>query len=602
MVSLIQIASFLAAAVLFVPLFKRLGLGAILGYLAAGVALGPQGFGVIGDPDNILGVSEFGVVFLLFVIGLELKPQRLWVMRRQVFGFGGGQVLGTTLVFAAAGRWLGLDWASAAVAGFGLALSSTAFVLPMLAEANQLATPHGRASFAILLFQDLAVIPALALLPLLGTRGLGAMDPIAGMLAVLKAASVLGAVLIGGRYLLRPLFRLIAETKIHEVFVAAALLVVVGAAALMEMAGLSMSLGAFLAGVLLADSEYRHEIQADIEPFKGLLLGLFFMAVGMSANFGVMAAEPGLLAIVVLGFAGTKGIFLYGLGRAGRLGRGSARHMAFILPQGGEFAFVLFAVAAAQGTMERGLADLLIVAVTASMVMTPLAFGFHARVIAPMFAVRDVRPFDSIDEPANPVIIAGFGRVGQIVGRVLRSRGIPFTAIEASAAQVDFVARFGSKVYYGDASRLDLLRAAEADKAKAFVLAIDDPEASIRTAEVVRRHFPSLPIFARARNRQHAFRLMDLRVEMLARETLHSSLLIAENVLTSVGLSAREAQDTVGRFREHDEATLIVQHAVYHDEKKLIQTANESAADLKRLFEADAERGAVPPSAPSNKA
>jgi glutathione-regulated potassium-efflux system ancillary protein KefC/glutathione-regulated potassium-efflux system protein KefB len=596
MLSLVQVALFLTAAVLFVPLFKKLGLGAVLGYLGAGIALGPYGFGAVQDPDSILQFSQFGVVFLLFVIGLELKPRRLWVMRHHVFGLGGVQVVATAMVFLLAGRWLGFDWATSVIAGFGLALSSTAFVLPLLAENNELATPHGRASFAILLFQDLAVIPALAILPVLAYRGAPGAGPDtwATLLAVAKAAALLAAVLVGGRYLLRPVFRTVADTRIHEIFVAAALLVVIGTAALMDWAGLSMSLGAFLAGVLLADSEYRHELQADIEPFKGLLLGLFFMAVGMSANFGVISREPLVLGALVLGFGGMKASLLYGLGRAARLGGETARRIAFALPQGGEFAFVLFAAAAAQGTMDRGVADLLIIAVTASMLLTPLAFGVHARLIAPRFDVKDTRPFDTLEQPANPVIIAGFGRVGQIVGRVLRSRGIPFTAIEASAAQVDFVARFGSKVYYGDASRLDLLRAAEADKARAFVLAIDDPEASVRTASTVRRNFPSLPIYARARNRQHAFRLMDLRVEAATRETLHSSLVLAERVLAGLGLSDAEARDTVMRFKEHDEATLLAQHAIYRDEAKLIQTAKEAAEDLKRLFEADAARRGQP--------
>ncbi len=589
MISLSEVSILLLAAVIAVPLFKRLRLGAVLGYLAAGAALGPHGFGAIDDPESIVQVSRFGVVLLLFVIGLELKPQRLWVMRRRVFGLGGAQVLVTGAALAGVALVLGLAPETAGIAGFALALSSTAFVLPLLAERDEINAPHGRASFAVLLFQDLAVIPALALIPLLaGPVG----EPGAMFAAGAKAVAVLAAVLIGGRFLLRPVFRLVAEAKIPEIFVAAALLVVVGTAALMEFVGLSMTLGAFLAGVLLADSEYRHELQADIDPFKGLLLGLFFMAVGMSTDFHLLATRPLAIAAVVAGLMAIKAVVMFAIGLAARLGAEAARRTAVALCQGGEFAFVLFGVASGIGLMDRETADLLVVAVTVSMVATPAALAVYDRVVAPLFAPSETRPFDDIDERGNPVIIAGFGRFGQIVGRVLRGRGIPFTAIEISAAQVDFVARFGNKVYYGDASRLDLLRAAEAEKAKAFVLAIDDPEASIRTAETVRRHFPELPIFARARNRQHAFRLMDLGVTLLVRETLYSSLYLTEHILQSLGFSKEDAAQTVARFREHDEATLQAQHAIYTDEKKLIQTAKEAAAELKTLFEADSEKAA----------
>lgn len=586
MISLAEISLLLLAAVIAVPLFKRLRLGAVLGYLAAGIALGPNGFAAIHDPEAIVQVSQFGVVFLLFVIGLELKPQRLWVMRRQVFGLGGAQVLVAAAVLTGVALALGVAPVTAAIAGFGLALSSTAFVLPLLAERDEIATPAGRASFAVLLFQDLAVIPAIAFIPLLaGPAG----DWAAMLAAGGKAVAVLAAVLVGGRYVLRPFFRLIAETKTPEIFVAGALLVVVGTAALMELVGLSMTLGAFIAGVLLADSEYRHELQADIDPFKGLLLGLFFMAVGMSTDFRLIATEPALIAAIVAGLMAIKAAVVFAVARLGRLDADTSRRTAVALCQGGEFAFVLFGLAAGLGLMERQMADLLVVAVTVSMVATPAAFEFYDRVVARIFAQPDPRAFDEIDEPGNPVIIAGFGRFGQIVGRTLAARGIPFTAIEISAAQVDFVARFGNRIYYGDASRLDLLRAAEAEKAKAFVLAIDDPEASLRTAEIVRRHFPDLPIFARARNRRHAFGLMDLRVTLLVRETLHSSLYLTEHVLQALGLSEDEARMTVARFRENDEKALLAQHAVYGDEQALIQTTTDAANELRSLFEADRE-------------
>jgi len=575
-----------------VPLFKRLRLGAVLGYLAAGVALGPHGLSLIADSGSIVQVSQFGVVLLLFVIGLELKPQRLWVMRRQVFGLGGAQVLLTAVVLCLVGLALGLAPGTAGLVGFGLALSSTAFVLPLLAERDEIGAPHGRASFAVLLFQDLAVIPALALLPLLSGP---AADLVSMLVAGAKALGVLVAVLVGGRYFLRPVFRLVAETRIPEIFVAASLLVVVGTAALMEAVGLSMTLGAFLAGVLLADSEYRHELQADIEPFKGLLLGLFFMAVGMSTDFGLLASEPLMVVGVVVGLMAIKAALVFGIAAAAGLGNETARRTAVTLSQGGEFAFVLFGLAGGLGLMDRGISDLLVVAVTVSMIATPAVLAIHDKVIAPLFAPRKPRAFDEINEPGNPVIIAGFGRFGQVVGRVLRSRGIPFTAIEASAAQVDFVARLGSRVYYGDASRLDLLRAAEADKARAFVLAIDDPEASVRTAETVRRHFPDLPIFARARNRRHAFRLIDLRVTLLVRETFHSSLFLTEHILRALGLGSEEAKGIIARFRDHDENLLQSQHAIYHDEAKLVQTVKDAAEELRSIFEADSKTAAEKP-------
>lgn len=596
MISLGEVSLLLLAAVIAVPLFKRMRLGAVLGYLAAGIVLGPNGVGLIEDPNAIAHVSEFGVVFLLFVIGLELKPQRLWTMRRQVFGLGGAQVAVTGTALAGLAILLGLPPLTASIVGFGLSLSSTAFVLPLLIERDEISAPFGRASFAVLLFQDLAVIPALALVPLFAgpTADWGAM-----LAGGAKAIGLLALILVGGRYILRPFFRVVADAEAPEIFVAAALLIVVGIAALMELVGLSMTLGAFLAGVLLADSEYRHELLADIDPFKGLLLGLFFMTVGMATDFRLLGTEPLLILGLVIGLMAVKAAVMYGIGLAARMAPDTARRAGVALCQGGEFAFVLFALAAALGLMERALADLLIVAVTVSMAAMPAAFGFFDRTIGRWFAVADPREFDEIDEPGNPVIIAGFGRFGQIVGRILRGRGIPFTAIEVNAAQVDFVGRFGSKIYYGDASRLELLRAAEADKAKAFVLAIDDPEASLRTAEMVRRHFPDLPIYARARNRQHAFRLMDLRVTVLVRETYFSSLYLTEHILQALGLSEAEAKATVARFREHDEALLESQHEIYTDEKILAQTVTEAANELRSLFEADRLKSELDAGAPS---
>ena len=587
---LAETAVFLAAAVIAVPLFRRLKLGAVLGYLAAGVAIGPWGLRLVTEVENILHFAELGVVLLLFIIGLELQPSRLWVLRKSVFGLGGAQVLATGLLLGTAGLAFGLTWQSAAVIGLGLAMSSTAFVLQVLAERNQLTSRYGRSAFAILLFQDLSVIPLLALIPLLG--GSSAAPTRNPWLSAAAALGVIALVVVSGRLLLRPLFRLIAQSKIQEIFTAAALLVVIGVSLLMLGVGLSMSLGAFLAGVLLADSEYRHELEANIQPFKGLLLGLFFIAVGMSVDLGLIADKPLLVAGAVAGLMALKATVLWGLGRASGHGGEPARNLAAALCQGGEFAFVLFNLAAGHAIMDRALVDLLIVVVSLSMAVTPLALMLNDAVSRRLAHATEELPFDTIDATESHVIIAGFGRVGQIVGRLLVVKKIPFTALDISPEQVETVRRFGNKVYYGDASRLDLLTAAKADKARLFVLAIDHVEASIRTAQTVRKHFPDLKIYARARNRFHAYRLMDLGVELFERETFRSALHLAQEVLEALGMPAWEAQQTVARFKTHDENTLARQHAVYHDESKLIQTSKEAADELQGLLESDREDAA----------
>ncbi|KYF58901.1 potassium transporter KefB [Sorangium cellulosum] len=579
-------AVFLGAAVVAVPLFKRLGLGAVLGYLVAGALIGPWGLRIVTDVENILHFSELGVVLLLFLIGLELQPSRLWVLRRAVFGLGGAQVAVTGALIALVAVALGHRADTAAIAGLGLSLSSTAFVLQILAEKGQMQAQHGRSAFAILLFQDLAVIPLLALLPLLGPGG-GSPAEGSALASSIKAVAVLLAVVAGGRYLVRPVFRAIAAAHAHEIFTAAALLVVLGTALLMVQVGLSMSLGAFMAGVLLADSEYRHELEADIAPFKGLLMGLFFIAVGMSANIGLLIERPLSVLGLVLGMMALKAAVLFVLGRASGHAVGSARDLALALPQGGEFAFVLFGLAAGQGIMDRLLADLLVVVVTLSMALTPLVIALGDLLLQRWRRAGPAREFDAIEDGDPKVIIAGYGRFGQIVSRVLRTRKIPFTALDASATQVDFVRKYGNKIYYGDASRLDLLRAARADKAKIFVLAIDDVASSVKTAEIVKRHFPELKIYARARNRQHAYQLMDIGVELLERETFRSSLEVAARVLEGLGMRAPDTRAIVERFRAHDERVLLRGHAVHHDEAKLIEAARQAAQELEGLFETD---------------
>ncbi|MDH4190004.1 MAG: monovalent cation:proton antiporter-2 (CPA2) family protein [Betaproteobacteria bacterium] len=577
-----QTAIFLLTAVLLVPLFRRAKLGAVVGYLAAGIAIGPSGLKLIGDPSATLQFAEFGVVLLLFLIGLELEPRRLWVMRRQVFGLGGAQVAVTGAVLGGAAWALGLDWRAATIAGLGLALSSTALVLSSLAERGQLASRHGRSAFAVLLFQDLAVIPLLALLPLLAGEGSDLQ-----LLSALKGLAAILVVVAASRVVVRPALQFVARWGGREMFTAAALLLVVGAALAMEAIGLSASLGAFLAGVLVADSEFRHQLEADIEPFKGLLLGLFFIAVGMSANLALFAAAPLAVLGLALGLMATKFVLLLVIARLTGSPTQTGVCLATTLCQGGEFAFVLFTAAAALGVMKGDTAQWLVLAVTLSMLLSPPLFALHDRLLARWRERLAPPEFDTIDDPAKPVIIAGYGRVGQIVSRVLRMAGIPFTAIELSYQQVDFVRRFGNKVYYGDASRLDLLRAAKIGEAKLFVLAIEDAEASLRTAAVVRRHFPDLPIIARARNRVHAFRLRDLGVRLVLRDTFPASLEMAERALARLGFGAAAAASALALFRRHDEEMLDAQYAVHHDEAKLIQTTREAAEQLQELFESD---------------
>ena len=587
MISLAQTAVLLAAAVLAVSLFRLLNLSSILGYVAAGLVIGPWGLRLIHDIGNITKIAEFGVVLLLFIIGLELQPTRLWVMRRLVFGLGAAQVALCTVLLGVAGYLLGLQPVTAAIVGFGLSLSSTPLVLQVLAERGQLKTQHGRSAFGILLFQDLAVLPVLAILPLISHTASttqtanGALWPI-----LLKLVAVVAVVIIGGRLLLRPALRVVARVRVTEVFTAAALLTVIATALLANLAGLSMSLGAFLAGVLLADSEFRHELEADIEPFKGLLLGLFFIVVGMSANLGLLTSQPLRLLGITAGLILIKLLAVTLLGRLTHHKGSSAWRLGFTLPAGGEFAFVLFTLATRQKILDTETADLLILAVTLSMMLGPLLLMAHD-IVENRWLADPKEPFDEIDDRETPVIIAGFGRFGQIVARILRLRQIPFTALDSNQTHVDFVRRFGNQVYYGDASRLDLLRAAGAETAKIFVLAIDDVDASIRTAQLVRAQFPKLKIFARARNRQHTFALMDAGVTHIIRETLLSSLDLAASVLQELGETQASARGAVRKFRQHDEATLAAQYAVKEDETKFRATTQESAQQLEKLFETD---------------
>ena len=576
----------LLATVIAVPLAKRWRLGAVLGYLGAGVLIGPSGLGLIGNTAQIAQLSEFGIVLMLFVIGMELSPQRLWVMRRSVFGAGSVQVAVTAALIGGLAFGFGAPWKAALIVGLGLALSSTAIDLQMLAERKELTSAHGRLGFAILLFQDVAAIPILALIPILG-GGHAEATPLHEALAALRIVAILAAVVLGGRYLLRPMLRAAAQIGTPEVFTATALLVVIGAAWIMESAGMSMSLGAFLAGVLLADSEYRHEVEAQIEPFRGLLLGLFFISVGMALDVHMALAQTPLVGELLLALLVLKGLVLYAVSRGARENHAQSLALAALLSQGGEFAFVVFGLAAAHALISPAQRDLAIVVITLSMVATPLLVRLRAEIVPIGKKAKPARAFDTVDAATPRVIVAGMGRVGQIVARMLNANRIPFTALENNPEQVDFMRRFGNIVYYGDASRVDLLRAAQADRAEVFVLATGDPDVNLRTARLLQHHFPHLKVFARARNRQHVFKLMDLNIRHAVRETFFSSLEISRGVFEALGYDPATAADYVERFRQHDEKLLQHQYPVYDDEAALMQSAKEARADLEQLFQAD---------------
>ena len=580
---------FLLAAVIAVPLAKRLQLGAVLGYLFAGVVIGPQVLGWVGDPQSVSHISELGVVLLLFIIGLELSPKRLWVMRKAVFGVGLAQVLLTAVMIGAVALLgFGQPLNSAVVLGLGLALSSTAFGLQSLAERKELNSPHGRLAFAILLFQDIAAIPLIAMVPLLAGGGgdAGEGSTLDHSLRVLGSIAV---VVIGGRYLLRPVFRIVARTGLQEVSTATALLVVIGTAWLMELAGVSMALGAFLAGLLLADSEYRHELESQIEPFKGLLLGLFFISVGMGANLSLLLENPALVLGLTVLLIGIKLPLLVLIGRlAGGLGRLSAVRLGIVLAAGGEFAFVVFKIGRDQGLFDARLYDTLLLTITLSMALTPLLLLLCARLLRTKTPPVEVpEEYREIDSDAPRVVIAGMGRMGQIVARILRAQKISFVALDTSVESIEFSRSFGHlPVFYGDPLRPEILRAAKVEQAEYFVIATDDPEINIKTAELVHRLYPHVKIIARARNRQHVHRLVDHGAQAV-RETYYSSLEITRRTLVGLGLSQSQADARINRFKRHDEQVLQAQHAIYDDEAKVMQTAQEARAELARLFESD---------------
>jgi glutathione-regulated potassium-efflux system ancillary protein KefC len=587
---------YLAAAVAAVPFAKRLGLGAVLGYLLAGIAIGPWGLGLIREVEDILHFSEFGVVLLLFVIGLELEPKRLWSLRRPIFGWGTAQVAAVAVALGVAAMLAGVDWKLALIAALGLSLSSTAIVLATLEERNLMNTPAGQAGFTILLFQDIAAIPMIAFVPLLGVaaeQGSGQ-----GWLGALKVAGVLAGLVVGGRYLVRPVLRQIAKTEMREIFTAFALLLVISIALLMQWVGMSMALGAFMAGVLLADSEYRHALETDLEPFKGLLMGLFFIAVGMSVDFGVFLARPGLILMLVAGFLMIKIAVLYILSRFFEIPRDQRLLFAFLLSQGGEFAFVVFGAAATARVYSAEVASILVVVVALSMMTTPLLLMLHDKLLAPRFGNRTEREADVIESKDDHVIIAGFGRFGQIVGRLLNANRINLTILDHDPDQIELLRKFGFKVFYGDATRIDLLHAAGAAKARALVLAIDNIEDSLALVDAVRQDFPDLPILARARNVTHYYQLMDRGVNVIERETFESALQLGRHALRELGFGAYRARQAALKFREHNKASLHAVYPFYKDQQQYASMAKRARDELDEMFardvkaiESDAEQG-----------
>lgn len=585
-----SVVVFLSAAVITVPLAKRLRLGAVIGYLVAGLLIGPHGLGLIGDPDRIAHFSEIGVVLLLFIIGLELSLSRLWKMRKLVFGFGSAQVVFTGLLIGSV-AFLGFGQSPAAsvLLGAGLALSSTAFGLQSLAESRELHAAHGKLAFAILLFQDMAAIPLIAIVPLIAPQSVTGNEGTTAI-QILKLLGSLGVVIIAGRYLMRPVFKIVARTGLAEMSTATALLVVMGTAWLMSQAGVSMALGAFLAGLLLAESEYKHELESQIEPFKGLLLALFFMSVGMSADLTLLVESPlvivgltVLLILIKMPVLMLIGQFLEGVDKD------SALKLGLVLAAGGEFAFVVFQQGRIAGLFSAHDHDILVLTITLSMALIPVLMLAQSK-IRRRRAVAEQEvpsPYKDIDADAPRVVIAGMGRVGQIIARILRAQNIPFIALDTSVETIELIRSFeGVPVFYGDPLRPEILKAAKVGSAEYFMIATDDQDVSVQTAQLVRRLYPHIKIIARARNRHHAHRLADEGVEAF-RETFHSSLEMSRSALQGLGLTRTEADFRLRQFAEHDEKVLETQRTIRDDVAKVLQNTHEARLELTKLFESD---------------
>lgn len=575
-------AVFLTAAVLAVPLAQRAGLGSVIGYLLAGVAIGPWGLGLVNDVDATLHFAEFGVVLLLFLIGLELNPKKLWQMRIPILGLGGAQVVVTSAVLASVVSLFGVDWRTSLVIGVGLAMSSTAIALRLLEEHELSHTETGQTAFSVLLFQDIAVIPVLALMPLLA--GNSAMTWLDG---VWMLAGIVG-LMVGGHYLLNPIFRYIILSGVRELFSIAALLLVIGIALMMEHLGLSMALGAFIAGVLLAESEFRHELEIAVEPFKGLLLGLFFIAVGMSVDLGLLIIEPWLIFGSVVALVVIKGLILYVLARLAGTGSKVRSNMAAILSQGGEFAFVIYTAARANELLTTDQVSMMLVIVSLSMLTTPLLLAAQRRWFARELNYynhdKDESLASDVEDREPRVIIAGFGRFGQIVGRLMFANKIDVTVLESDASQIRLLRKFGYQVFYGDAANLELLRAAGAEKAEAIVICTDAPDEVMKIVELCKHHFPQLKILARARSRVEAYQLINHEVTGYSRETFLGALELGRETLEALGMHPYKAKRAEAHFRRLDTA-MLTQLLPYHmEDKKLSLRAKEARQELEEIF------------------
>jgi monovalent cation:H+ antiporter-2, CPA2 family len=590
-----QALIYLLAATLVVPLSKRLGLGSVLGYLLAGIAIGPFGLGLVGtEGEDIMHFAEFGVVMMLFLVGLELEPALLWRLRGPVLGMGGVQVVGTSLAVAAVAFATGQGPRVALALGMILSLSSTAIVLQTLNEKGLIKTKAGQGAFAVLLFQDIAVIPMLAIFPLLAERqavnshsDANLLSSLPGWLAALVVLGIVVGIIAVGRFLTTPIFRYIARARLRESFTAASLLLVIGIALIMSRVGLSPALGTFVAGVVLATSEYKHELEAEIEPFKGLLLGLFFLAVGASINFQLIFAEPLLVLGLVFGFMLFKFALLFGLARSFRWNGDQALLFSAALAQGGEFAFVLFSFTTQNGVLPERIGSLFVAVVALTMALTPLVLILTERFLKMRAAAPSVeREADTVHEE-NAVIVAGYGRFGQVAARLLRATGVEATLLDVDSDQVDLVRRFGSRVYYGDATRVDLLESAGAHKAKVLLIAIDNPEKALELVHTAKRHFPHLAILARAHGRSDAFELHDAGVEHIYRETLDSALRMGSQTLRLLGMRAYQAERAARSFRRHDEALFRETAAKRHDEKSWIAFVRERTQNLENILRSE---------------
>ncbi|MEM6916410.1 MAG: monovalent cation:proton antiporter-2 (CPA2) family protein [Verrucomicrobiota bacterium] len=600
---------YLFAAVVSVPVAKKLGLSSVLGYLIAGILIGPFVFGVVGNEgEDVMHFAEFGVVLMLFLIGLELEPSLLWRLRGPILGLGGLQVAVTTILVMAIAMFFGLSWQMSLAIGMSLALSSTAIVLQSLQEKGLTKTSGGQSAFAVLLFQDIAVIPMLAVLPLLATitpekkddhghgHGHGETNAFAewvshqpGWINTLLVIGAVVLIIVAGKYALRPILRAIAGTKLRETFTAFALLLVIGIALLMNWLGVSAALGTFLAGVVLANSEYRHELESDIEPFKGILLGVFFISVGASIDFSLIAERPGVVAAIVFGLIFLKAAILFVLGWFGKLPTGQRLLFCLALAQGGEFAFVLLGAAVTGGAVSGEIAQVLIASVAVTMALTPLILMAEERLIRPKFhkPEEDDREMDEMDEDA-PVILAGFGRFGNYVGRLLRSQGVDVTVIDHDSDHIEFLRKIGVKAFFGDACRHDLLESAGAAEAKVLIIALEDDHKSEELVEMARRHFPNLKIFVRAVDRPHFYDLMNLEVDFTVHQHAGSAIQLGSEVLKELGWRPNRAARVARWFEHYDHESSRSLAAVHRDEKVYVLSVRQRVAELEEQFQRDA--------------